>query len=121
MDNYHLEQILEIAKEASFNEDRLKSFLGGLEENVDLYFELEYFLDNNDFLCKTKVNGFSIVDIMVWQIDHFRAFLDRDTTLTRNNPGTMVLLAIETMMEMKVNPEKYIQSYGQETGTDRIV
>lgn len=121
MEDRYINQINEICKEANFDSAREDNLFKGLEKNPELEEELTYFLDNRDFLCKTKVAGFSIVDILVWQIDHFRFYLDRDTSLTRNNPSTMALLAVETMMNMSQNPEKYISEYGSETGTDQII
>ena len=115
-----LNAIEETAQEADFTTDRKEAFIKGLEENEDLLSELDFYLANNDFLCKTKVCGYSIVDILVWQIDHFRAFLDRETSLTKRNPKAMGVLAVETMINMRKNPEKYIAEFTNETGTDKI-
>ena len=121
MDNAYINQVKEICKEANFTKERENIFFEKLKKNPGLVEELTYFLDNRDFLCKTKIAGFSIVDILVWQIDHFRLHLDRDTSLTKNNPTTMALLAVETMLNIADNPEKYIFEYGNETGTDKII
>jgi len=120
MDRTLMERIEEITQEAGFDEDRSAAFWQAMEDNPDLLEELTYYLENNAFLCKATAAGLSIVDVMVWQIDHFRAYLDRDTRLTRNNPRTMGLLAVETMAHMRKAPEKYLQGYTGETGIDRL-
>ena len=59
-----------------------------------------------------------MVDIMVWQMDHFKAWLDRDTAGTKQNGDRMLLLAFDTLLKMRENPEPYIQKMQGETGTD---
>ena len=75
-------------------------------------------MEHGSFACKAKVQGYTVVDIMVWQMDHFKARLDRDNTGTRRNPDRMVLLAFDTLLKMRTEPEKYIAKLKQETGTD---
>ena len=83
--------------------------------------EFIYFMEHNDFACKVKVEGYSIVDILIWQIDHFRAWLDRDTTGTKHNKDRMVLLAFDTLLKMRKEPHKYLEKMMGETGTDRPI
>ena len=110
-----------ICDEAGFSPERKAALLEGLERNPDIAEELRYYLEHQDFLCKVNVQGYTMVDILVWQIDHFRAFLDRDTDLTRRNPGAMGVLAAETMLRMRDDPESVLREYTEETGTDRII
>lgn len=55
---------------------------------------------------------------MVWQMDHFKARLDRDNSGTKQNGDRMLLLAFDTLLNMKKDPEKYIRKMTEETGTD---
>ena len=112
--------LMRICEKAKFSTERFENFKAGLEAYPDIKEELDFYFDKKDFLCKVKVEGLSIVDVMVWQIDHFRAYLDRDTSLTRNDPETMVLLAIETLIELRKKPENILKSFESETGTDII-
>ena len=75
-------------------------------------------MENGDFLCKAKIDGYTVIDIMVWQMDHFKAMLDRDRYEMKNNRGKMVLRAFDTMLQMKQAPEKYKAWMQTETGTD---
>ena len=52
------------------------------------------------------------------QVDHFKAFLDRDTFGTQNNECQMILLAFDTFMKMKIDPEKYVRLMSEESGSD---
>ena len=71
-----------------------------------------------EFLSEISVAGYTIIDIMVFQIDRFKAFLDRDTNNTKYNECHMILLAFDTFMKMKKNPEKYIEEMSSISGSD---
>lgn len=79
---------------------------------------VSFFAETGDFSCKAKIEGYTLVDILVWQIDHFKAQMDRGNTGMRNNGSKMVLRAFDTMLKMEKEPEKYKQLMQTETGTD---
>ena len=58
------------------------------------------------------------MDIMVWQIDHFKAEMDRRDPGMGQNGDKMVLLAFDTLLKMRKNPGKYVRALQGETGTD---
>ncbi len=95
-----------------------EQFKTALLRDEEICGELVSFMEHGSFACKAKVQGYTVVDIMVWQMDHFKARLDRDNTGTRQNPDRMVLLAFDTLLKMRLEPEKYIAKLKQETGTD---
>ena len=41
-----------------------------LGQSEGIYAEFVYYLERQTFCCAYKVAGYSVVDIMVWQIDH---------------------------------------------------
>ena len=55
---------------------------------------------------------------MIWQMDHFKARLDSDNSGTRQSGDKMLLLAFDTLLNMRKNPNEYIQKMQTETGTD---
>ena len=55
----------------------LEQFWEALTASEGIYKEFVYYLTNQTFLCQYKVEGYSVVDIMVWQMDHFKAQMDR--------------------------------------------
>ena len=65
-----------------------------------------------------KIEGFTIADILVWQMDHFRAHLDRSDSANRYDKDRLLLSTFETMLEMKKNPGLIIEQYSAETGID---
>lgn len=110
--------VRELCRRGGEDGDFEEQFLAALSENEEICQELVYYMEHKDFACKAKVQGYTVVDIMVWQMDHFKARLDRDNTGTRENPARMVLLAFDTLLKMQRDPEKYIAKLKQETGTD---
>lgn len=80
--------------------------------------ELAYYHDYGDFWCQYQVAGYTLADILVWQVDHFKAYLDRPTEMNRYRKEKLVLSAFEIMVEMEENPQPYIEKMSNETGTD---
>ncbi|MDE7187968.1 MAG: hypothetical protein K2O13_10750 [Lachnospiraceae bacterium] len=107
---------------AGEGEDFLKDFWEALTQSEGVYREFEYYLEHQTFLCEYKIAGYSVVDIMVWQIDHFKANLDQSkggNAYTGGGSGDrMLLMAFHTMLKMEQEPEGYAALMQTETGTD---
>lgn len=95
-----------------------KEFLQKLKADEEICEEFTYYMEHGNFACRAKVRGYTVVDVMIWQMDHFRARLDRDNSGTRQNGDRMVLLAFNTFLDMKKEPDSYIRKMSEETGTD---
>lgn len=103
---------------AGEGEEFLKQFWEALTASEGIYEEFVYYLTNQNFLCQYKVEGYSVVDIMVWQMDHFKAQMDRGHDDMKQNGDKMLLMAFDTMLKMEKEPEKYVFYMQSETGTD---
>ncbi|MCR4867320.1 MAG: hypothetical protein K5921_10365 [Lachnospiraceae bacterium] len=80
--------------------------------------EYIYYMINNRFLGEYSVCGMTVVDIMIWQMDHFKSDLDRGLYDMQSNPNKMLIRAFYTMLKMEKDPQLYIEKYGSDTGTD---
>jgi len=109
---------MELSKCAGKNEEECELFVSRLEMYPDVEEEFVYFFEHKDFLCKNKVEGYSIVDLLVWQVDHFKAFLDRPDEVNRYNQDRLVWSAFDAMLQMKGNAQKYVNKLSEQTGTD---
>lgn len=96
----------------------LEQFWENLTQSEGVYREFVYYLEHQNFLCEYQIEGYSLVDIMVWQMDHFKAQLDRGKDDMKNNADKMLLMAFDTMLKMERDPMRYIRSMQSETGTD---
>lgn len=80
--------------------------------------ELEFFLEHGEFLGKMEIEGYSVIDVMVWQIDHFKSHMDRGEYAMKYDPDHMVLMAFATFAHMLADPKPYVLAMQSETGTD---
>ena len=108
----------ELGVQAGLGEEFMSPFLQKLSQDREVLEEFGYYAQHNQFADRIKVNGYGIVDVLVWQIDHFKAWLDRDNTQTKENGSAMLLRAFDTFLDMRKNPGKYIRAMESETGTD---
>lgn len=102
------------------NEDEAfyQNFITELTPHEDIIRELTYYMNHGDFLGEASVAGYSVMDILVWQIDHFKSHMDRGEYDMESNPDRMVLLAFDTLLKMKQNPTDTKLAIQGETGTD---
>ena len=95
--------------------DEFIDLINGSEKIKDEYI---YYMVNNRFLGEYSVCGMTVVDIMIWQMDHFKSDLDRGLYDMQSNPNKMLLRAFYTMLKMEKDPQLYLEKYGSDTGTD---
>ncbi|GFI45899.1 hypothetical protein IMSAGC019_01212 [Lachnospiraceae bacterium] len=110
--------IRQLCQNAGETTDFADNFQEKLEKDREIYDEFVSYLKTGNFACQAKVEGYSVVDVMVWQMDHFKARLDRDNSKTRGNRDGMLLYAFHTLLNMREDPQKYIRQMQGETGTD---
>ena len=107
-----------IAAGAGWDEERTERFWERACTSEGVMKELAYFHDNGSFWGGYSIAGTSIMDIVVWQVDHFKAYMDR-TDKNRYEPERLLLESLETMLEMEEDPEPILKKLREESGTDR--
>ena len=122
MDTYDRETIRNWIQALGTDAAESGEFLDALTEAVweepEAVREFAYYMETGNFLCEMKVDGYTVIDVMVWQIDHFKAEMDRGKYGMRDNGSKMVLRAFDTFLKMRKHPEKYKGLMQSETGTD---
>lgn len=117
-----LEQLYKFAQElcekAYEEEGVLEVFWSTVTQYPQVLKEFDYYRIHNDFLCELKVEGITVADILVWQIDRFKAAIDEGKFALKYNGPHMVLGAFYTMCDCIQSPEKYTIRFQSETGTD---
>ncbi|MDE6964751.1 MAG: hypothetical protein K2P30_14135 [Lachnospiraceae bacterium] len=108
----------ELCSHAGESGEFAENFWQRLKNDREIYEEFVYYMAHGNFACKAKVEGYTAVDVMVWQMDHFKARLDADNSNMRQNGDRMILLAFDTLLCMRTEPDKYIYRMQSETGTD---
>ena len=79
--------------------------------------ELAYFHDTGEFWCGYTVAGYTLADILVWQVDHFKAYLDREE-MNRYHKERLFLESLETMLTMEEDPTLIVDKMQRESGND---
>ena len=108
----------ELCRCAGQDEAFFADFWERLSADEEVMAEFSYYLEHQNFLCSANVDGYTVVDIMVWQMDHFKAQMDRGRYAMRENGDTMLLMAFDTFLKMKQDKEPYLLKLQSETGTD---
>lgn len=93
-------------------------FWNRLQADPEIYEEFVYYLEHQDFLYKVKIQGYGLVDLMIFQIDHFRATMDQNVADMRHNKDKMLLMAFNSLLLMRKNPEPFVKAMQSQTGTD---
>lgn len=98
--------------------EEAEGFWEKLNKVPELLQEYAYFYEHQEFLCSYKIENFTLADILIWQMDHFRSRMDRLDNENRYNKNKLILETFRTMLEMRENPEKIMREFASETGTD---
>lgn len=107
----------ELAEYAGVTVEDVEEFWKELITVPELLQEYAYYHDTGEVLCRYRINGYSVADIMVWQIDHFRAHMDRVFTNNKCNTKKLAYETFKKMLEIRRNPA-ILRELESETGTD---
>ena len=110
---------MNLAAQAEVSNEFLAKFWNNLILHNDIYEEFVYFMNHRNFLCKANVEGYTVADIMIYQVDHFKSAFDMpNMDKYKHNGDYMVMMAFNTLIEMKSNPTPYIYNMKHNSGTD---
>ena len=110
--------VKKLCEDACEEEGVLDAFWKRVGSYPDVLKELDYYRQHNDFLCELKVEGITVADILVWQIDRFKAALDEGKFALKYNGPHMVLAAFYTMCDVIDDPSRFTSRFSSETGSD---
>lgn len=91
-----------------------------IRESGGVLQELAYYHDYGKFLCKYQVAGYTLADILVWQVDHFKAYMDRPQDMNRYRQERLLLDSLDVMLQMEKDPKVFREKMRSETGTDYV-
>ena len=125
MENMTHEELLEkamatLAVAAGEGEEYGVALWERIKQSNGILQELAYYHDYGTFLCRYQVAGYTLADVLVWQVDHFKAYLDRPLEMNRYHKEKLVLAALDIMLQMEKDPQKYVDKMSSETGTDFV-
>lgn len=110
--------VMELAGKAGESEERGQQLWKGICRSGGLLQELAYYHDYGDFLCEYRVAGYTLADALVWQVDHFKMYMDRPQDMNRYHQERLLFMAFETMLQLEKDPRGYADKIRGETGQD---
>ena len=110
--------VLELAERAGESPEYAEQLWQGIRQSGGLLQELAYYHDYGSFLSKYKVAGYTLSDALVWQVDHFKLYMDRPQDMNRYRQEKLLLSAFETLLQMEKDPAVLADKMRGETGQD---
>ena len=110
--------VLELSRKAGKGEEYGEELWGRIAKSNGVLRELAYYHDYGEFYGKHKVAGYGLTDILVWQVDHFKAYMDRHEEMNRYRTERLFLESLDVMLKMEEDPAPYVEKMKGETGTD---
>lgn len=109
-----------LAAQAGESEEYAQDLWKRIQSSDGVLRELAYYHDYGNFWGKYQVAGYTLADILVWQVDHFKAYLDRREEVNRWHPERLLLHTVDVMLRMEQDPETFVRKLQGETGTDFV-
>jgi hypothetical protein len=108
-------QLGEASGHSTEDADRLWNFI---KADTGILHEFAYYHDRHEVLGAFSVQGYTLADIMVWQIDHFRSHMDRLDNDNKYNHASLLFDSFTWLVKLSQNPDEVIAQFSSETGTD---
>ena len=110
--------LLGLAARAGEGEEYGERLWQGIRQSAWLLQELAYYHDRGEFLCRYEVAGYTLADVLVWQVDHFKLYMDRPEDMNRYRQPRLLLASFDTMLQMEEDPASFAEKMRCETGQD---
>lgn len=98
----------------------IESLWADLLSDLELLKEFIYYLDHHTLLDQAKCRGYGLTDLYVWQMDRYNLIREIGKNTEVCNKEAMVLNAFRTMIDMKRDPDTYIERLTRGTGMDQL-
>ncbi len=112
------EYVLSLAEQAGEKEGSGERLWQGIRRSEGLLQELAYYHDYGKFLCRYAVAGYTLADVLVWQVDHFKLYMDRPEEMNRYRTPRLLFSAFDTMLQMETDPLPFVRKMEGESGQD---
>lgn len=110
--------VCELARRSGESGEYARELWRGICASDGLLRELAYYHDYGSFLCEYRTAGYTLADALVWQVDHFKLYMDRPSDMNRYRQERLLLAAFETMIRLEKDPGAMSARIQGETGQD---
>lgn len=112
--------LLQLGEYAGKSKEFIESLWAELILDQGLVKELMYYLDHHTLLDEAKCRGYGLTDLYVWQMDRYNLIREIGKNTSGCNKEAMVLNAFRTMIDMKKDPDTYMERLTRGTGMDEL-
>ncbi|MCM1190169.1 MAG: hypothetical protein NC541_12845 [bacterium] len=112
------EYVGELSARAGEEEAYAEALWRKIKGSPGLLQELAYYHDYGSFLCRYTVAGHTLADVLVWQVDHFKLYMDRPGEMNRYRQERLLLAAFEGMAQLEEDPDGLLKKMREESGQD---
>lgn len=112
-----LEKWCELVKK---NDGFIEDFWQRILKHQRIYDEFVYYLEHHELIAQYTIQGYTILDLFVNQMDQYNILHDTGKNGVKCNKEKMVLQAFDLMLKMEENPEKIIKRLQSGEGMDKI-
>lgn len=116
----YYEEIRRLCEYAGYEQVWCDRFWKDLLQDEGIYKELLYYLEHQDFLGEYQVNGFTVLDIFVWQMRRYNVRVDRGKNGPDCDKMAMLLETFRYMMDMKNTDNQAEWSMEMKNGMDEL-
>lgn len=114
------EGMVQLGEYAGKSDGFIESLWGDLLSDEELMKEFMYYLDHHTLLDEAKCRGYGLTDLYVWQMDRYNLIREIGKNTAGCNKEAMVLNAFRTMIDMKRDPDTYMERLTRGTGMDQM-
>ena len=102
------------------DEEFMADFWRRILEHEPVYNEFVHYLRYHELLANYTIEGYSMIDLFVSQMDQYNILHDTGKNGIRCNKEKMVLQAFYVMLKMEENPEEIIKRLQSGEGLDKM-
>lgn len=88
--------------------------------NEDLYEELVYYLENHTLMDKICIEGYSLTDLYVFQMNKYNLIREIGKNPVECSKERMVMNSFRMMANMIKDPQRYVKMIEEGKGEDRL-
>ena len=112
--------LVQLGEYAGKSKEFVESLWAEMIQDEALVKEFMYYLDHHTLLDEIKCRGYGLTDLYVWQMDRYNLIREIGKNTSVCNKEAMVLNAFRTMIEMKKDPDTYVERLTRGTGMDEL-
>ncbi|MBQ8189608.1 MAG: hypothetical protein IJZ44_07490 [Lachnospiraceae bacterium] len=105
---------------AGWSEEEKDNLWQKFLNHSDLYDEFIFYLSHHEFQCSLCFRGYTLIDLYVWQMNHYNLIHDIGKNTDKCNKESMVLRAFFMMAEFMEDPISYEKKLTGRLHQDRL-